>query len=654
MQSYSIGLSGLSAAQKALDLIGNNIANAATEGYHRQEIVLTPAYTAQYGEAMLGGGVDIDRVNRMIDTLLEQEILSRQSSLSQIECELYNLRAVENAFGELSGDSGLSAAIDKFFNALQDLTAHPTEVVWQSQAVTAADAMAGQFRTLAEFLNTLDTQIMLEARNNVEQVNTLVSSIAALNQDIQRKELAGGQANNLRDQRDQAIKELSELIGVETQARDFGVVDVSIAGLPAVTGTAVTALETGLNEEGKLGISVAGEYNFTTDVEGGKTGALLSLKNQILSDIQTSLDTLASTIMTQVNQIHVQGVGSEGAFTQLAGWKMSTENFADFEPQLTDGMIYIRVIDTNTGAITRHEINVDVATDSLSSIAADITANIAGLTAFVAEGRLNIVADADHKFDFLPAVLSEPTAGTLNGSSPPVISVSGIYTGAVNDTFVFTVSGAGSVGNGELVLEVRDGADDVVAILNVGDGYAAQDLIDVGNGIKIAVSAGDFAAGDNFEVDAFASTDTSGVLAAVGMNTFFQGSSARDMAVCSSILESPALVATAAGADMTDNANALRMAALRDQSLSTLNDLTPGQFYRRLVTAVGQDVQIKQMRQDNIQVIARNLARQQSEFSGVDINDQAAQMLVFEQMFNAMAKYISTINSSLSTLMQLI
>jgi len=656
MQSYSIGLSGLGAAQKALDLIGNNIANASTEGYHLQEIVLSPAYTVQYGDIMLGGGVDIERVNRLIDTLLEQEILNQQSSLGQVECELYSLRTVENAFGELSSDSGLSATIDEFFNALRDLTAHPTEVVWQSQAVTAADAMAGQFRGLVEFLSTLNTQIMFEAQNNVEQVNTLVSNIAALNHEIQRKEVAGAEANNLRDQRDQAIKELSELVGVETQAREFGVVDVSIGGLPAVTGTAVTTLETGLNEDGELGISVAGEYTFITDVESGKIGGLFSLKNEILSNIRNDLDSLASAIITQINQIHVQGVGSEGSFTQLTGWKMPSENLADFEPQLADGKIYIRVTDTNMGAITRHEITVDATTDSLSSIAADITTNIVGLTAFVTDNRLNIVADADYEFDFLPAVLSGPTASTLNGSSPPAISVSGIYTGAANDTFVFAVSGAGSVGNGDLLLEVKDGggAGDVIAVLNIGSGYVAQDPIDVGNGIKIYVGAGNFAVGDSFEVDAFANTDTSGLLAAIGMNTFFQGSGAGDMAVRPDILDNPGLVATAAGADMTDNTNVLRMAALQDQSLSTLSDLTPGEFYRRLVTDLGQDVQIKEMRAENIHTIAQNLAQQQSEFSGVDINEQAAQMLVFEQMFNAMARYLETINSSILALMQII
>ena len=88
MSNFDIGLSGLSAAQRALDVIGNNIANAATEGYHRQRIELTPAYASQNGPAMIGGGVDVAGVGRMINTLLEDEILRQQSSRSRFHGNL--------------------------------------------------------------------------------------------------------------------------------------------------------------------------------------------------------------------------------------------------------------------------------------------------------------------------------------------------------------------------------------------------------------------------------------------------------------------------------------------------------------------------------------------------------------------------------------
>ena len=657
MNGIDIGISGFNAAQQAFGVIGNNIANAATDGYHRQRIDLAASGLSQIGSVLLGGGVDVAGVTRVIDELLQQEIFRQQSSLGQLSQERTTLGTVESAFGELAGAGSLSEAIDTFFNALKDLAAHPSETIWQNQAVSAAENMASQFRTLGEFIRTLQTQIELEADNVVEQINTLGTQIGELNDKIERREITGGQANNLRDQRDQLISKLSKLVGVETQAREYGVVDVSVAGMPLVTNTTTLTLEAGLTAavNGSLGISVQGVYSYDANVQGGRIGGLLSLRNTLINDIQTNLNSLAGEIAQQVNQLHIQGVGSDGSFTQLTGSTMASTTLADFSPPVTDGNIYIRVTNTSTGAVTRSAIAVDASADSLSTLATAISA-VTGVSASLNSSRLTISADANYKFDFLPAVLSAPTASTLTGASPPTITASGIYTGTENDTFRFAVSGAGTVGNGALQLQVIDnsGAGSVIAVLSIGSGYAAGDRLDIGNGIHVSVGAGDFGAGDSFDVDAFASTDTTGVLAGAGINTFFSGSLATDLAVSSVISGSPGRIATSLGADATDNTNAVRMVGIEDQASSNLDSLTPQEFYRRLVTDIGTLVSTRKMREDNIEIIMQDLTTQQSETSGVDINDEAARMLLFEQMFKAMAKYLSTVQSSLSTVMEII
>ena len=712
MDSYSIGLSGLSAAQKCLEVAGNNIANAATEGYHKQRVLLNPAYSSQVGSLVLGGGVEVADITRLIDTLLEEEILRQNSILEQASQELSTLRTVESAFGEFSGGNSLSAAMDEFFNALQDLSAHPGEIIWQKQVVSTAEALAGQFRTMRDFLGKLENQITLEVKNTVEQINTLASQIGDLNNRIQTMEIGGGKANNLRDQRDQYITELSKLIDIQTVSREYGVVDVFAGGLPLVIDTTVIGLETGLDGNGDLGVAIAGRDNYSPNVEGGRLGGLLSLKNELVGDIREDIDNLAGAMIQKVNQYHVQGVGSEGSFTELTGWRMMSENLADFEPPVNDGSIYIRLIytdpDTGEQTITRSpRIDVDASTDTLATIAEKINA-IDGLSASVVSSKLHIQADTDYKFDFLPAVLPEPEptdsnltgttppdisisgiyTGTINktfiyrvigsgdvgngtlqlevrngfeptnsnltGTTPPDISISGIYTGIINQTFTCRVIGSGDVGNGTLQLEVRNGDDEVVTTLNIGSGYAAGDNLNIGDGIKVSLGTGDLNDGDSFEIDVFADTDTSEVLSAAGINTFFSGNRASNMAVCSDITSTPGRVATALGADMTDNANVLRMAGLRDEAIGSLGDMTAGEFYRQLVTNVGQEISVKQMRQDNSEVIVQNLTNQQSELSGVDINDEAARMLVIQQMFQAMAKYMTTVQSSMLSIMDII
>ncbi|MHC4863777.1 MAG: flagellar hook-associated protein FlgK [Planctomycetota bacterium] len=655
MQNFYIGLSGLDAALRALDVVGNNIANATTEGYHRQRVDLTPAYSSQIGAVLLGGGVEIAGITRMIDTLLEREILRQQSSLEQTSQELHTLRTVENAFGELSTGTGLNALMDNFFSALKELSAHPGEAIWQNQVVSAAEAMATQFRALGEYFTDLETQIALEVNNIVEQINTLTSQIAECNSNIERMEISGAVPNNLCDRRDEYITKLSQYVSVETVSRDYGVIDVAVGGIPVVVGSLATELEAGLNNSGALGITVKGASNYSAAIQGGRLGGLLSLKNDILVDIHGDLDDLAAALIEQINQYHGEGVGSAGSFTTLTGRPMASETLADFDPPVSNGSIYIRLTNTSTGAVTRNEITIDTSTDTLTTIATDISA-ITGLSASVNASKLSITADAGYEFDFLPAVLATPTASTLTGGSPPTISVSGIYSGTANDTFRFTVSGAGTVGNGTLQLEVRDGggAGGVVATVNIGAGYAAGDLIEVGNGIRIAVGTGDFGGGDNFDVDAFADADTTGVLSAIGINTFFSGNNASDIAVCSEIAAAPGRIATALGPDKTDNANALRLAALEDQTVSTLNSVTPGEFYRLMVTDIGQDLSLRQIREDNVEAILLNLTNQQAEVSGVDINEEAAQMLVFEKAFQAMAKYLNTVRLSMEAIMEII
>ncbi len=126
------------------------------------------------------------------------------------------------------------------------------------------------------------------------------------------------------------------------------------------------------------------------------------------------------------------------------------------------------------------------------------------------------------------------------------------------------------------------------------------------------------------------------------------------MAVCSEITNSPGRIATALGTDLTDNTNVLRLADLKNQTISGLNNMTPGEFYNRLVANMGQQISVRQMREDNLEIMIQNLASSQSEISGVNINDEAAQMLIFEQMFQAMAKYLNMVQSSLMTMMEII
>jgi flagellar hook-associated protein 1 FlgK len=526
-----------------------------------------------------------------------------------------------------------------------------------------------QLRSLGTTVSDLATQVYEEAQSVIEDINILGSQIGELNKQIHTMSVKGNDVNNMCDQRDQLITELARLTGIRTIEMEHGVVNVNVGDTPLVIGENVTEVELGLVVNGNnydFGLSSAGAGVYDTGITGGKLGGLFSLNNEILRDVDTKLDTLAKTIVFEVNKLHVQGVGSSGSFENLTGWTMTSENLSDFDPALVDGeTIYVRVT-YPAGSVVRESVVVDasVGGDTLTTMAAKF-AGITGLSGSqVNSGKLEIIADAGYTFDFLPGVLADPPAAgadnTMTGNVPD-IDISGVYTGTTNKTYTFTVVGDGTVGSGTVSVSVNDGSG-VVARINVGDGYFPGTVVDVDDGIKIsfgpnAPNAGDLNDGELFRMSALANSDASGFLAATGINCFFSGTTSTSIAVTdyvSNSVNGVDRIAVSRSVGMDDNANVLEMAELADTGMSVLGGLGPKKYYREIATDIGRQISVSQMQQNSSTGIWRSLSQQRDEISGIDMNDEASKMLVFERMFQAMAKYINTVTRSLDTIMSLL
>jgi flagellar hook-associated protein 1 FlgK len=650
---FTIGISGLRVAQQAIDLIGTNISNAATEGYHRQDLRLAPV---DYGTASSSrAGVRVVDVRRYVDELLEAELVHQQPLHGKVDRELTTLETIESLFGEIDAE-GLGTAINRFFNTLRELSAQPNSQPLQEQAVWAADALATQFRTLAEFLQDLKEQVVVEAQSVTAQVNSLAAEIANLNGEVCTLTLRQGNVNTLLDRRDQAISDLARLIELETADSPTwdGVVNVTSMGMPLAVSDQVTEIEVGIVADDKLGVSAKDAHLYTTVCNGGQLGGLLALRNDLIPDVISQLDALATEIADQVNALHVQGVGTAGAFTELTGWASSAESFADWNADVDAGSFFVRVTNTDTGKIIRHEVSVEL-TDTLADVAAVLDGlqdadGTAALSAAIVDSRLRLaVTDAaKFTFDFLPAPLAEAEAPTWTGTASP--TASGIYTGAANDVYTLTAVGAGQVGTGTLSVEVRNEAGELVTTANVGAGYAPADRIDIGNGLYVALAAGSVNDGEAFTIRALANSDETHLLAAAGLNTFFEGDSALTFRVESGLLESPGRVAASLGEDMTDNVNVRRIAELSETAMANLGGITPADAYRHLVTGVGREAMLRQARLEGLESVIKQLSDRRDEIGGVDINEQAAGLLIYERMFQAVAKFMSTQDETLKLL----
>jgi flagellar hook-associated protein 1 FlgK len=671
MAGYEIGISGLHAAQQSLDVIGNNIANAATEGYHRQDIDLRPSEDSFSNGYLIGQGVDFKGVIRRVNQLIEEQILQQEASMSSLSRQSESLRSIESALAELSSP-GISTALDDFYNSFQELSLYPDDTNLRSSVVSAAQTLSNQLRSAASIVTNLEDITYSEAQTTVQNLNELSGQIAQMNKVIYEQQVRGFDSANLMDQRDQLIAEMNKLAGVTISNGSYGQVNVAISGIPVVVGVHAVSLEATLvpdGEEYDLMINVEDSEQYEAGITGGVLGGLVSLRNDVLREITDKLDTLSQTIITETNQIHVQGVGADGSFTSLIGWLVTEDGFSDYSSTLEEGVdypLYIRVTAPD-GSVERHEITIN-SNSTMESVCEDI-ADITGLSnTAINSGRLQITADNGYGFDFLPGVLAEPAytvplvGGGTAATAPPAIQIGGLYSGTADEEYTCTVTtegGAQAIGTGMMTLTVVDGGGAVVASVNIGQGYVAGTPLALENGITITLSSNEISPGyfqddDEFTINALASSDTSGFLASVGLNCFFAGTDASSIALSDDIVVSNRSIAVSRGIEQSDNANAAAIAQLGKTASDTLGGISTTEYYRTLAVDVGDQISYTQTQYDNAEGIQRSLTQQRDEISGVDINNQAMKMMIFERMFQAMSKYISVVSDSIQTVMQIL
>lgn len=655
MANLDIGISGLHAAQRAIDIIGNNIANAATEGYKRQEIDLRPALSVPMGQQYYGQGVEIEGIRRIVDILLEGEILRQNSYMSQLDRELTVLKSIETSFSELH-DNSLNQALDNFFLAIHEFSQQPQSQIYESNVVTMAVALCDKLNSMGDLLSSLQDNILTEAQHIISEVNELSVQLAKLNQEIVSIENSGMAANDLRNERDLILQKLSEFVELNTTEMDDGSLNVTMkpSGAILVIGNTATAgYQVKTYSADQIGISPIGTDDYTTGVSSGRLGGLFNLHNEYVSDLKNQMNTLAASISTEFNKLHTQGVGSEGSFSELGGWTVSTDALGDWTnpPIEAPGKLYIRTTDTSTSppSVSRESIDV-LATDTILSISMKLN-TLPGISSSINNHKLQIIADSGYKFDFLPGIVNEPTTAMATGTAQPTIS--GIYTGSSNQTYTCTISGNGSVGvDSGLQIEVRNGSGELVKTMDVGQGYAAGTIINIDNGIEISLSAGSLFDGETFTVEALATSDETGLLAAAGINTFFKGNTTLSIGVMNDIVSGDRKMAASIGPEMTDNENLQKMYDIYDLGIDSLNGKTLSAYYQGIATGLGQRISITELKFKGSEAVMKNLTTRRDDISGVDINTEATKMMMFQQMFQAMAQYLSVCKETMDDLIR--
>ena len=252
--------------------------------------------------------------------------------------------------------------------------------------------------------------------------------------------------------------------------------------------------------------------------------------------------------------------------------------------------------------------------------------------------------------------LAMSTATAVGRDQPLQVAVEGSYTGPGNDRFTFVPENDGVIGQTpDLRVRVLDQDGNVVTTLSVGADYEPGDPLPLGNGVRVSFGTGEISAtaGQVFAFDALADSDTSDVLVATGMNVFFLGSGASDIAVNEDLLDNPDRFAAAIGSASGDAGNLARLVALRDRDLAALADNTIEDFYADIVGDVGFETSAARSALEAQDQLLAQLEADRESVSGVNIDEEMVDLLRFQQSYEAAARFISVAQEMTDTLINL-
>ncbi len=302
------GLSGLFLARVALQTVSHNIANVNTPGFSRQNVLMTARLPLQMAYGAIGRGAQIDEVRRMTDAYLVEKDRNQNALLAGYTEIDSNLGEIEAIFGSVSDDH-LGTSLTSFFKAWSDLATPPISGSNKQAVVNAAQAVAADFQSTASALSDLERGLNDGIEQELGDLNGLLRRVADLNRQILYVESQQAQANDLRDQRDALVLEISKLTRISALEREDGTVDVILKGRTLVTRGEAQQLELRRESSGSGGqaqVMVAGTGVAVT-LDAGKLQGMVDSRDLHVADARQALDELARLLAQKVNAIHAQG-----------------------------------------------------------------------------------------------------------------------------------------------------------------------------------------------------------------------------------------------------------------------------------------------------------------------------------------------------------
>jgi flagellar hook-associated protein 1 FlgK len=319
--TLNLGARALQANQLGVEVTGQNLANSSNAAYSRQRVVLQTSTPTPSTIGMQGTGVQATSIEQMRDALVDGQIRdeasasgfwnSQQNSLENAQAQLGEFLNL-NATGSASDAQGLSDQLNNLFNAFQGLATSPTSIAQRQNVVSQAQSLASGFNQASQQLSALNDGLNASVTNGVTTANQLLSQIADLNDQISKATFSGATANDLNDTREQDLEKLAGLVNIQTTANANGTVDVSVAGTQLVSGNkTLDTLQAYDSGNGQMLVRTA-TGGTPLSLTGGSIQGTIDARDGALKSLRDGLDTLASSLITQVNGIYSAGYDLNG------------------------------------------------------------------------------------------------------------------------------------------------------------------------------------------------------------------------------------------------------------------------------------------------------------------------------------------------------
>lgn len=676
MSLINIGMSGLNASQAALATVGNNIANANAAGYSRQQLIQNSAGSQQVGGVFIGTGTTLADVRRVYNAYIDAQLQTTTSLNGDAQAYLDQIGAVDKLLSDKN--TGVSAALGSFFASLQTAAGAPGDMSARQLLLTNAQTLSNRFNAISSQLTQQNDGINSQLTTLASMVNQHTATIASLNQQITQASTSGSTPNNLLDARNEAVRSLNELVGVKVQEHD-GVYDISLGtGQTLVTGNTSNTLSAVPGKTDKSQYSLQIDYpqssiEVTSVVTGGKMGGLIRYRNDVLAPAINDLGRTALVVSDAFNKQLGQGLDANGEFGSSlfnninSPQAISQRSLATTGNSAGSGNLDVTIGDSS--ALTAYDYQVTFTSDKNYNVKRSdgttlgpfdvtktppdmidgftLTLNGGGLSAGdsfkvsptrTGASDLSVQLKDPNKLAFAGPLLADKgssNSGTGALSSPNLSSMLDIYGGADLGQLQSQIEGAMPV---RIAFdEAKDGTQ-TYRVLNEAGTEIGKGSIVPGQDNKLTINVPVLDAAGNPVKNADGTAKT------IGFDTTVSGSPGKG--------DSFDIKFNKDG--KADNRNANEMLALQTKATVGASGgnagVSMGQAYSQLVSTVGGKAS-----QASVDGTANNAAlayakSSRSSVSQVNLDEEASDLIKFQQYYTASSQIIKVAQDTFSTL----